>query len=757
MLVLWLTGASALAATEPESAPMGDVVLVGEALRELALPLTEEAQDALRQGEWEAAEVPLRAMVIPPSDKPATADWAFLIAWCAHRAGTPERAIDLLEWLEPGVGHAPEDFATLARGAVLEAASKPKEALQAYDAVGSESSLYADATLGAVRVLDALGESQAATERLKRLLDRQDPVTGGAAVLLAAAERVEGDEPAAHSLLRRIWTYYPASEEAVLAEPRLSNADAATVEQQVERAAQWMWEGEYDKAISETDGLVELMTKSDRLGCRLRYLRGRSHYKRNRLTAAATTLAGIGEQCEKVQGNFGPRGLYLLGTAEYRRKRFESSAATYEALHDLYLEHTMADDALTRGGISWLEAGKPDKAREWWERALKEHPEGDTVPEATLRLAFARYDQGDPQGAVATAEALAKLPINGNAVNVDAGDYWAARWRYYPDSNNPRTPSEDAAARKSAIERWEKLCRERPHSFYSILAYSRLLEVAPELAGELAKAAEAARSGWKPEPWPVRRSVLRHPQVRDGAALMRLGLVQEGVAAWRSADVEWTADEKAWTTELRIAAGDWLIAHDDLRRWIEEHPLTTLGPREAQIVRLAWPDRYWREVSASVADDYAYEPRLFHALVREESTFNREIISFAGAIGLSQLMWRTAQQTAGWLKIDVSREDLFEPEKNLKIGARYLHAMHRQLSDSPYLALAAYNGGARNVNRWVEANENPPVDEWVERIPFRETRGYVKRVMGTWQTMRYHFDAGAPYPDLSAYNQRAKP
>jgi soluble lytic murein transglycosylase len=212
----------------------------------------------------------------------------------------------------------------------------------------------------------------------------------------------------------------------------------------------------------------------------------------------------------------------------------------------------------------------------------------------------------------------------------------------------------------------------------------------------------------------------------------------------------------AWLMELRIMSGDWLYAHDAFRRWIRSHPVGTLGPRQAQVIRVAYPDRYWDLVQNAAQDD-RYDPRLFHALVREESNFNRRIVSFAGAVGLSQLMPATAKETCGWMGKTYSLEALNDPETNLSIGARYLDAMHKQLSDSPYLSLAAYNAGAGRVGQWRRAWGNVPTDEYVERIPFRETREYVKRVMGTWQVMRFQFDDTAAIPDLSAFNHQALP
>jgi soluble lytic murein transglycosylase len=122
-------------------------------------------------------------------------------------------------------------------------------------------------------------------------------------------------------------------------------------------------------------------------------------------------------------------------------------------------------------------------------------------------------------------------------------------------------------------------------------------------------------------------------------------------------------------------------------------------------------------------------------------------------------MPETAKQTAGWLGLPLpTLDELYEPDVNLAIGARYLDAMHRQLGGNSFLALAAYNAGAGNVGNWIEQTGNPPTDELVERIPFEETRGYVKRVMGSWQTMRWWFDRDEPpFPDLVRFSHAALP
>ena len=740
-------------ATDSVEAP---TIAIGAPLRGLALPLPEDVLEAQRLEDWPAALQGLLEIDPGSLDASVRGDWAFLVGWAAVAAQTPEAAVVHLPELSGS--SAPEAHLSLVRGELLRVKGDTEAALDWLAAVDPDSPVYPAASLAAVQALRDLDREDEAWQAVARVVERADPAPGNAAALLALAQHHGPDTDEAYTYARRLWTHYPHTDEGLEAQELLkAYPDRPPTWQQVAvRAEVWMLQGGYDEALAETAPYLGHADEASADGCRLKFTRARSLYKRNKLTASIGEFSGIGEQCAGVPSiSYGPRGLYVLGTAQFRRKQFGDSADTYRELAERFSDHSMADDAWTRGGISLLEGGRADEAQQWWARALEDYPDGDTVPEAILRLAFSRYDDGYPEEAIGIAEQLMALPPQDNAVHIEAGHYWSARWRLYPDATQPRMAVDDPAARAAAVEGWRQLCVRYPHSFYAILAHSRLLEEAPDVAATLA---DARPDPVEEGPWQVRLAFLTDPDVRDGIALMRLGLSTQALALWGRVDQgAWWPDEKAWTTELRIAAGDWLLAHDDLRSWIVANPLTTLGPRQAQIVRVAYPARYWDEVQDSVEEDYRYEARLFHGLVREESNFNREIVSFAGAIGLSQLMWATAQQTAGWLDMPLRKADLNEPAINLRIGARYLDAMHRQLSNSPFLALAAYNGGARNVNRWVDEHDNPPTDEWVERIPYRETRGYVKRVMGTWQTMRYHFDTGRPFPDLSAYNHHAKP
>ena len=147
--------------------------------------------------------------------------------------------------------------------------------------------------------------------------------------------------------------------------------------------------------------------------------------------------------------------------------------------------------------------------------------------------------------------------------------------------------------------------------------------------------------------------------------------------------------------------------------------------------------------------------------MREESSFNPEIKSWAGAKGLSQLMPATARRVGKWLDIKVTSKNIWEPKINLQIGARYLQYLVKYFNGNWFLAVAAYNAGEGNVGKWLRLRGNLPTDAFIESIPFRETRHYVKRVLGTYQAMHLRYDyptnSTSTFVDLSAYNHQAKP
>lgn len=163
----------------------------------------------------------------------------------------------------------------------------------------------------------------------------------------------------------------------------------------------------------------------------------------------------------------------------------------------------------------------------------------------------------------------------------------------------------------------------------------------------------------------------------------------------------------------------------------------------------AWQCAYpapYQGIVREVESRYQLPESLVHAVMRQESGFRPNVVSPVGAVGLMQLMPRTARLAA----LDITQRpgnpvapDPTRPKNvrnNVELGGFYLSKLLGMLNDQMPLAVAAYNAGPSAVSRWLQGGDRLPVDIWVARIPYRETRHYVSRVMGNWLAYRYLSD-----------------
>ncbi|MGH8801584.1 MAG: lytic transglycosylase domain-containing protein, partial [Casimicrobiaceae bacterium] len=151
---------------------------------------------------------------------------------------------------------------------------------------------------------------------------------------------------------------------------------------------------------------------------------------------------------------------------------------------------------------------------------------------------------------------------------------------------------------------------------------------------------------------------------------------------------------------------------------------------------------------ASAAREQGLDEELLYAIARQESRFAPEIVSSAGAIGLMQLMPRTARWVARQLAFDGWSPDLASSvDVNTRFGAFYFRYWQDRLDDLPAMAAAAYNAGPGRARSWRPANGALEGAIWVETIPFDETRDYVKKVLAN--TMFYAYVLGRPYVPLA--------
>jgi soluble lytic murein transglycosylase len=165
-----------------------------------------------------------------------------------------------------------------------------------------------------------------------------------------------------------------------------------------------------------------------------------------------------------------------------------------------------------------------------------------------------------------------------------------------------------------------------------------------------------------------------------------------------------------------------------LRRAFPDYNFRPGNALPEEIWRMLFPVRYWETISVQSARS-RLEPTLVLGVIRQESGFEEKARSKANARGLMQILPSTGKKLAKQASLrSYSVKKLYQAETNITLGVRYLASLIRQYGKEE-LALAAYNAGDTRVDRWLRAFGNVDMAEFVEQIPFSETRGYVKQVL----------------------------
>ncbi|MBI1735210.1 MAG: transglycosylase SLT domain-containing protein [Candidatus Rokubacteria bacterium] len=331
---------------------------------------------------------------------------------------------------------------------------------------------------------------------------------------------------------------------------------------------------------------------------------------------------------------------------------------------------------------------------------------------ALWRLGWLAYVRGKAREA---GEAWSRLgEISGGRTYRIAGLYWAGRAR-------------EATGRRADAERlWKKVLAEAPRSYYGILAARRVTAT-----GDGGQAPGIAL------PADPREAVADDPGYGRVDLLRRVGLLEY---AWEELE---SVVQRSFGDPVRLYGLSGAYVRDEryhlALRILRRHFAALATTGHPSLPQAFWEMLYpfgWRGAVMESARREGLDPFLVAALVREESNYYPRAVSRVGARGLMQLMPGTAQVVAEHRGIALAGTDtLDDPSVNIELGTRFLAGMLKEFRD-PRLALAAYNAGPGRVRQWWKARRTDDVEAFVEQIPFDETRGYVKRVMLSWDEYR---------------------
>jgi soluble lytic murein transglycosylase len=297
--------------------------------------------------------------------------------------------------------------------------------------------------------------------------------------------------------------------------------------------------------------------------------------------------------------------------------------------------------------------------------------------------------------------------------------------------------------RTHAITRWTDVVRSRPLSWPALVASARLVELGAPVPPPI----DPAESASSLDPPPLAIGI---PPPAD--LLHQLGLEQDAETALRDRESVVTGSAGARAPEALCIAYGQLGRAKRRFQLAQGLPSALFATAPTSRTRWAWdcafPSPYLDVVRSAEANE-ALPRGLLWAVMRQESAFDPEAVSPAHAVGLMQLLPETARAIAEELSLAHDDARLTSPPYAIRVGARELRKLIDQFHGSVPLALAAYNGGAESVERWASRAPGMQLDTFVERIPYRETRDYVARVMGNFAHYGYLAEEGAGVPKVS--------
>jgi len=381
-----------------------------------------------------------------------------------------------------------------------------------------------------------------------------------------------------------------------------------------------------------------------------------------------------------------------------------------------------AGEALVEKAQIFEALQSPKSAAEALKLLLTHYGNSDAAAEHRWKLAQARAAVGDYQGAYVWVQPIPKL--NPNSILAPRAGFWLGKWLH------------QLGRQRDARAAFEYVLTKFPQSYYAWRSAVILgLDV-----GKFTTVGQLTPQVVLPDTRPLPPA--------GSATLKELYQLGQDRDAWNLWQVEFQNQQMQPTVAqqftdglMRLAIKENLtgisqIATLEDRNTPEEQAQYRAFRQQSFYWQALYPFPFFKEIE-TWSQQRQLNPLLVTALIRQESGFKPDIRSNANAIGLMQLIPPTAKWVAS--KINLKQYNLVEPNDNIRLGTWYLDYTDQQYHNNSLLAVASYNAGAGNVAKWLRQLGKSDPDEFVEAIPFDETKNYVRQVFGNyWNYLRLY-------------------
>ncbi len=622
----------------------------------------------------------------------------------------PAKAIPALKLAQPRAGDL-ADYTAYFLGASYQALGQNDAALATlrdFNTRYPDSIFSRDAALAYANALVVSGDSaQAAT-----LLDKvRRPYRSDIEFAYGRALLRSGNAAGGSDVLRHIYFSTPLASEADDAGKLLtaSGALGATYALQKARADQFAQAKRYRDAAMEYRALQVLASPEDRTSVDVA-LAGALH-RAGEDRQARQTL----ESMAVPAGEINAERLFYLSEIARSANDNDRFLSLMSQMRDTAPNSSYLEQALLSAGNMFLLRNDYDRAIDCYREIVERFPQGKQASYAHWKVAWLNLRQGRADAArKGFEEQIALYPTS---PQVPAAVYWRARLAE-EEQNSPK-----------ARVFYQKLSQRFRNYYYAELARERLQDL---------KHVGASEGDPILEKIPAIQLTSAYTQAEppaDDLRAQKARLLQNGgLTEFAIRELRMAADEggASWATaemaRLYQDNGQYYRALQVLKRAVPSYFAMDLEALPRPYWEDLFPRPWWTDLK-KYSSSNGLDPFLVASLIRQESEFNPDAISHANAWGLMQVLPSTGKKLARSMKVRYSNEQLLTPNYNLQLGTRYFRELVDHFNGKVEYALAAYNAGTDRVESWLSNGKYRDAQEFVESIPFTETREYVQSVL----------------------------
>lgn len=587
------------------------------------------------------------------------------------------------------------------------------------------------------QVEDALRDLKALRDQQTRGWNRYETQIAEVDIL----ERAGRLKDAAHLMQRvyrttRNWTIGDSVQARFERLDRKAGTKLFTFGERVDRMRELIAQGKYTQArkISVENAKLRGVSGNEIRGWSL-YRQALEAEQRRQRQKAADLFA----KADKLVKDPAVRPRLYFGWAKALRRldRDPEAIALYDRICEEFERHTLCDQALFEGGRLSQYAEEHEEARARFARVIEEYPDSSRVPTALWGSAFSAYLMEDyAQMEAPLRRLIDEFPEQKDASELTLGlkaQYWLGV---------ARLKSGDKRGAKNALQ---AAINRGPLTWYGRLAVARMKSAGmhpvvyiPRSEMSLADLKNLATM-----------QIPDNPRLEVAAEFTRLGLYDDAISVLREQASVYPQPTRVheFLAAVYLANDDPANAHWLMKNHIDQSQLNYRTLRDWGV---AFPVNYM-EHAHKYGSEYGVSPFLVQAIIRQESGFRPRVASYAGAIGLMQLMPGTARYTKQKLLDEggsLNRNQILQPETNIRLGTMYIRAQTAYAADRIPLALAGYNAGPAPLEDWFERFGARELDAWVESITYREARGYVRKVFTSYVTYAGLYGGQEALPEI---------